>query len=150
MSDLMVSEATLRINGLARQMRRWKMSDLIERLRSDEWASNATLRREAADEIEALRSYLEEEREKNEKQVRMTMDAHAEIERLRKDRLCRCADEVRCEMKAEIERLRKQKKVAVDALFSICQSDWGIGHSIAKPAHDAIKKLAAVEEQDDE
>jgi pyridoxal biosynthesis lyase PdxS len=30
MSDLMVSEATLRINGLARQMRRWKMSDDIE------------------------------------------------------------------------------------------------------------------------
>jgi uncharacterized protein (DUF934 family) len=37
---------------------------------------------EAANEIEELRSYLEEEREKNEKQVRMTMDAHAEIERL--------------------------------------------------------------------
>ena len=34
------------------------MSDLIERLRADEWASNATLRREAADEIERLRASL--------------------------------------------------------------------------------------------
>ena len=31
------------------------MTDLIERLRADEWTSNATLRREAADEIERLR-----------------------------------------------------------------------------------------------
>ena len=34
------------------------MGDLIERLRADEWASNATLRREAADEIERLREDL--------------------------------------------------------------------------------------------
>lgn len=48
----------------------------------------------------------------------------------------------------EIERLHKQKQIAVDALFSICQSDWGVGHSLAKPAHKAIKELAALEGDD--
>jgi hypothetical protein len=55
----------------------------------------------------------------------------AEIERLQKVK--------------ELAALRKQKQIAVDALFSICQSDWGIGHSLAKPAHKAIKELAALE-----
>ena len=57
----------------------------------------------------------------------------------------------------EIERLRKQKQIAVDALFKICQNDlvfnnrdpvahlWGIGPSLAEPAHKAIKALAAFE-----
>jgi hypothetical protein len=119
------------------------MSDLIKRLRTERSVYDAELADEAANEIEQLRAGCD-------RLHGYIAEKDAEIERLRKDRLCRCADEVRCEMKAEIERLRKQKKVAVDALFSICQSDWGIGHSIAKPAHDAIKKLAAVEEQDDE
>ena len=54
------------------------------------------------------------------------------------------------ELEAENKCLKKQKQIAIDALFSICQSDWGIGHSLAKPAHKAIKELAAVEEKDDE
>jgi chromosome segregation ATPase len=60
----------------------------IERLKADRdtWEAichtvDKKLQRAKA-EIEELRSYLDEEREKNEKQVRMTMDAHAEIERL--------------------------------------------------------------------
>jgi predicted RNase H-like nuclease (RuvC/YqgF family) len=38
--------------------------------------------------------------------LREVGQAADEIERLTEDRLCRCADEVRCELKAEIERLR--------------------------------------------
>ena len=53
------------------------------------------------------------------------------------------------EAQRQIKRLRKQKQIAVDALFSICQSDWGIGHSLAKPAHKAIKELAALENKDE-
>ena len=76
--------------------------------------------------------------------------ADEQIEQLREDvSTLRAADvrwEKMCELKAaEIERLRKQKQIAVDALFRICQSDWGIGHSLAKPAHKAIKALAALE-----
>lgn len=49
-------------------------------------------------------------------------------------------------MQKENKVLRKQKQVAVDALFAVCQSDWGIGSGIAKPAHRAIKELAALED----
>ena len=54
------------------------MSDLNKRCKSDPMAKCQYI-----DEIEELRSYLAEEREKNEIQVRMTMNAQAEIERLR-------------------------------------------------------------------
>lgn len=85
------------------------MSDLIERLRRWNIAENATRTTssimrdlsEAADEIELLQQAEQDALEINEKLL-------AEIERLRKDPLCRCADEVRCEMKAEIERLKDQ------------------------------------------
>jgi hypothetical protein len=79
------------------------MSDLVERLRTEARKSctrhngidqfDLAWRRkpedfiewEAANEIEELRSYLDEEREKNEKQVRMTMDAHAKIEMMKEE-----------------------------------------------------------------
>jgi hypothetical protein len=75
------------------------MTDLIERLRAvyEDKYCDQTLFNEAADRIEELEaenarllnriaelgSYLDEEREKNEKQVRMTMDLRYENERLR-------------------------------------------------------------------
>lgn len=73
------------------------MGDLIERLRADEWASNATLRREAADEIERLNCALVISRGKHE-------NAIAEIERLTGE-----VDSYRTDCEecyAEIERLQ--------------------------------------------
>ena len=49
----------------------------------------------------------------------------------------------------EIMRLREQKQIAVNALFEVCQNDWGVGHSIARPAHRAMKELAALEPSND-
>ena len=68
----------------------------------------------------------------------------AEIERLKAE--CEGQKIGIAILRDEIKRLRKQKQIAVDALFSICQSDWGVGHSLAKPAHKAIKELAALED----
>ena len=53
-------------------------------------------------------------------------------------------------MEAKNKLLRKQNQIATDALFGICQSDWGIGHSLAKPAHRAIKEMAALNGGDDD
>lgn len=53
------------------------------------------------------------------------------------------------DQRAEIERLRKRENEAINALFKVCQNDWGIGHRIAKPAHDALKSLAATENRND-
>ena len=194
MSDLMVSEATLRINGLARQMRRWKMCDLIKRLRKHreyqkgnsipcDW--HPLICTEAADEIERLKANRADytwdranwaalqEAQRQIKQLegdlqvtRLQRDARmvsefvvddavkAEIERLEADaeNLRNTITSTHLSLKerdAEIERLRKQKQIAVDALFSICESDWGISHSLAKPAHKAIEKLTAVEVDDE-
>lgn len=49
----------------------------------------------------------------------------------------------------EIKRLKRRENIAVNALFEVCQNDWGIGHSIAKPAHRAIKELAALKGDSD-
>jgi hypothetical protein len=91
---------------------------------------------EAADEIERLTEsnaiWQEVAKEVTDVAgVNTLIHVPAEIERLQKVK--------------ELAALRKQKQIAVDALFSICQSDWGIGHSLAKPAHKAIKELAALE-----
>jgi hypothetical protein len=61
---------------------------------------------EAADEIERLETELDERADEHSDRAVALHKAKAEIERLTEDRLCRCADEVRCEMKAEIERLQ--------------------------------------------
>lgn len=53
------SETTLRINGLARQMRRWKMSDLIKTLRGMDEYWQPTLYNQAADALEAKEAQIE-------------------------------------------------------------------------------------------
>ena len=53
------------------------------------------------------------------------------------------------ELRLEVQRLRKQKQIAATALFEVCQNDWGIQHSIARPAHRGIKELAELEPSSD-
>ena len=84
------------------------MSDLIKRLRADEWASNATLRREAADRIAEL--------EVENKNLRVSLeDACREVEARRShgsesaadtDRLVESANNRIAELEAENERLK--------------------------------------------
>ena len=57
------SEATLRINGLARQMRRWRVSDLIERPKSIGQAWRKLIQQQA--EIERLKAALAESCDEN-------------------------------------------------------------------------------------
>ena len=58
------SEATLRINGLARQMRRWKMSDQVERL-CNIVATQEDALKEFHAEIERLKAALAESCDEN-------------------------------------------------------------------------------------
>ena len=84
---------------------RKEIDGLLELLRKDR-AEIERLRVEQAqyeEEIERLKASLNNDM--FEKMAGEIDSLENEIERLRKDRLCRCADEVRCEMKAEIERL---------------------------------------------
>ena len=78
------------------------MSDLVERLREGEWESNATLRREAAAEIEQLQELYDVA-------VADRVRMHEEIERLRTevDEREKLIVENACQ-KEEIERLRNE------------------------------------------
>jgi hypothetical protein len=68
-----------------------------------------------------------------------------EIERLRKDRLCRCADEVRCEMRAEIERLRAVVDAAIEVIQDEQVYEGGTTYSLMK-----MEEALAALETDDE
>jgi hypothetical protein len=88
MSDLMVSEATLRINGLARQMRRWKMSDdIVVRLRRTRADMIGTDDEEHYSDCHEAAHVIEE-----------LQDEITNLNELAKDRYCT--------MQTEIERLR--------------------------------------------
>lgn len=102
------------------------MSDLIERLMTWDRALQPVppekVMIEAADTI---------------KQQKM------EIERLRQlEKSYIALHAISVEQQAEIKRLGERENKAINALFDICKADWGIGHSLAKPAHKAIKELA--------
>jgi hypothetical protein len=58
------------------------------------------------------------------------------------------ADELEAANKNAAE-IQRRLNFAINALFDVCKADWGIGHSIAKPAHKAIKDLAKLQEKDD-
>ena len=66
--------------------------------------------------------------------------AETELERRLKERCMRLEDQLSKEQ-ATIERLRKENQILIDAVFSICQKDWGIANSIAVPAHKALKAV---------
>ena len=128
------------------------------------------------DRIAELESYLDEEREKNEKQVRMTMDLQAEVERLNdwldvKIKAAEINERIRESLATDNERLKREvderEKLIVDnALLKEQVERLRAVYEAAKPAahlyyvnnqrdlHSAMtnlsQALAAVQENSDE
>jgi chromosome segregation ATPase len=69
-------------------------------------------------------------------------ELEADNERLQKDRLCRCADEVRCELKAEIESLKADR----DTWEATCQT---IDKKLQRAKAEIAKLQAALEGEDE-